>query len=124
MYIRNALLASCLTALASGVSRSKLSLHVNGVDSAALSWIQATQPALLKLLDPAGGEDAAVKAVSPATFLVGRIYSASQPTQGDPAAAAAAWFAAAWPTIARCPQVDVWEGYNEPSVGDVASMAW
>jgi len=86
------------------------SLHINGVDGTMISFITTTQPRVVKLLDPSPGQDTAVKAVSPGTFIVGRIYLATQPTGGDPTAAASAWFNATWPTIQGLPDIDVWEG--------------
>ena len=106
------------------VSKSKLSVHVNGVDATMAAWLAATRPAVVKLLDPSPGDVAAARAASPDALLVGRIYRPTQPTDGDPAAAAAAWFEDAWPTIAACAGIDVWEGYNEPGVGDVPKMTW
>lgn len=54
----------------------------------------------------------------------GRIYLASQPTDGDPSAAAAAWFNANNATIAAHPAVDFWEGYNEPGVSNIEDIEW
>lgn len=107
------------------VSKSKLSLHVNGVDAKMAAWLASTGPAVVKLLDPSPGDVKAARAASPGALLVGRIYRSMQPTDGDPATAAAAWFNDAWPTISACEDIDIlWEGYNEPDVGDVEKMAW
>jgi len=92
------------------VSASKLSVHVAALDDTMQAWIGATQPRVVKLLDPGSGWDAVVRSLSPATVIIGRVYQAAQPTSGDPAAAAAAWLAAVQPTIAVNPSVDYWEG--------------
>lgn len=120
------ILAGCTLVLLSGtsaLSASKLSIHINGVDGTMASWIAATQPQVVKLLDPNSGDVAAVKSASPNTIIIGRIYAPTQPMSGDPVAAAQAWIAASLPTIQACSGVDFWEGYNEPPT-DYASLLW
>ena len=116
--------ALCAVTASGALSRSKLSLHVNGVDANVSAFLAATQPRVVKLLDPSSGDVAAVKQASPRTVIIGRVYMPAQPVGGDPTAAAAAWLAAVAPSLAACPGVDYWEGYNEPGVGDAGSMAW
>lgn len=119
--------AAAIAALPSplpALSASKLSLHVARLDAPLLSWVGSVRPRLIKLLDPEDGWDAQVLAASPNTLLVGRVYSAAQPSSGDPEAAAAAWVASTAAAMDGNPHVTWWEGVNEPAVGSVAEMAW
>jgi hypothetical protein len=111
---------------APALSDSKLSIHVNAqsVNATFWAWVAQVRPRVLKLLDPVQGSDVAARAASPTTLLVGRVWTPAQPVDGDPAAAAAAWFNATLPTIRACPGIDVWEGYNEIDVHTVGLMAW
>ena len=108
------------------MSNSKLSIHVNqeSVDGTFLSWVQATQPRLVKVLDPVAGVDKALRAAAPNATLIGRIYLTNQPMDGDPSQAAEAWYAAVNSSITSLPGIDFWEGYNEPSCSPVGTMQW
>lgn len=108
------------------VSNSKLSIHVNqeAVDATFISWLQATQPRVIKVLDPSSGVDRIIRAAAPNATLIGRIYFASQPMSGDPSQAAQAWYISVSSTIASLPGIDFWEGYNEPASSPVATMQW
>lgn len=105
------------------LSNSKLSIHVNGVDGVMSAWLAAAQPRVVKLLDPSPSDVAAVRAAVPDTFIIGRVYQASQPMSGDPTAAANAWVTSNLPTLQACRGVDAWEGYNEPPA-DYESLQW
>ena len=110
-------------------SRSKLSLHVGdvaGVDATVLAFLAAARPRTLKLLDPHAGWAAAALRASPRTELVGRIWTPSQPTDGDPRAAAAAWLNASRATILASPEIRLWEGLNElpGTAGNRSLMRW
>lgn len=99
-----------------GVSNSKLTLHVGdvaGVDAAVAAFLAAAQPRTLKLLDPKPGWAAAALRASPETQLIGRVWTPTQPTDGDPRAAAAAWLNATRPFFSASPEIQLWEGYNE-----------
>jgi hypothetical protein len=98
------------------LSASKLSLHVgdvSGVDAPVAAFLAAARPRTLKLLDPRNGWAAAAKRASPETLLVGRLWTPTQPTDGDPRLAAAAWLNASRAAIAASPEISHWEGYNE-----------
>jgi hypothetical protein len=95
-----------------------------GLDSGLLAFLQASQPRVIKLLDPGQGADAQIRAVVPDVFIVGRVYLTNQPSSGDPVAAAQAWFGLVASSISGNPTVDVWEGYNEPGVGSLDEMTW
>ena len=56
----------------------------------------------MKLLDNFGPA-AAIKAAVPSTVIVGRIYLSNQPQDGDPVAAAQAWFNSNRGTIQNYP---------------------
>ena len=100
----------------STLSASKLSLHVgdvSGVDAPVAAFLATTRPRTLKLLDPRDGWAAAAKRASPETLLVGRLWTPTQPTDGDPRVAAASWLNASRAAIAASPEITHWEGYNE-----------
>ncbi len=103
--------------------RSKLSIQTAFVHSDAMPFIENAKPAVAKLL---GGYDKAarIKSVSPCTFIVGRIYEASQPTDGDAVTRAREWFNRNKATIQSAPQIDCWEGYNEIAVWNDVEMRW
>jgi hypothetical protein len=110
------LLALLPSASESGLSASKLTLHlgdVAGVDAAVTAFLAAARPRTLKLLDPKPGWAAAALRASPGTQLIGRVWMPTQPTDGDPRAAAAAWMNVVRPYFASSPQIQLWEGYNE-----------
>ena len=108
------------------ISNSKLSIHVNqeAVDATFISWLQATQPRVVKILDPSPGIDQVIRAAAPNATLIGRIYAADQPMSGDPSQVAQSWFSSVSGTIASLPGIDFWEGYNEPACSPVATMQW
>ena len=108
------------------ISNSKLSIHVNqeAVDATFISWLQATQPRVVKILDPSPGVDQVIRAAAPNATLIGRIYAADQPMSGDPSQVAQSWFSSVSGTIASLPGIDFWEGYNEPACSPVATMQW
>ena len=72
-------------------------------------------PRLVKILDNFGPA-AEIKAASPGTLIVGRIYEASQPSDGSPEQRAQEWWDRNRQRILGHPAVDYWEGYNEPGV--------
>jgi hypothetical protein len=72
------------------LSNSKLSIHTAmGTDSWTV--INQARPRVIKLLDNFGDDVVQMKAAVPGMQVVGRIYLANQPTDGDPAATALAW---------------------------------
>ena len=113
-----------LSTSAPEMTRSKISVHAGGLSASTQEILSTGRPRLVKLLDSLGGTASAVKKLDPGVFVVGRIYSSSQPQSGDPVVAAEAWWNSTSATILSSPDVDVWEGYNEPNVGSSALMAW
>jgi hypothetical protein len=79
---------------------------VAGLGSLSWQFIKQTQPRIVKILDSFGSNPAAVKAASPQTKIIGRIYLTSQPTGGDPTAAAQAWWNTVSSTVLSSPGVE------------------
>lgn len=96
-------------------SRSKLGLHVQWNNSPEImEFVRRMQPAVIKTLDDLGFV-AEVKQVSPQTVVVSRLTH-PQPMEGDPEAMARAFVATHLPIYLLHPDVDYWEGYNEPDI--------
>ncbi|MDD1653663.1 MAG: hypothetical protein LUQ64_03870, partial [Methanomicrobiales archaeon] len=109
--------------------KSKLTIHTSFTGGESMKFIQNAQPTTVKILGGSGtgspwDRAAAIKAVSPSTLIVGRIYFADEPATGDAATRAREWWDRCRGVILAYPQVDYWEGYNEPSVDSVAKMQW
>lgn len=121
LLVGMALLA--LPAARLGATCSKLSIHTGFTGSESATFIQTTQPTVVKLLG-AFNQAASIKSWSPNTRVVGRIYEASQPQDGDAATRAQEWWTRNKATIQAYPSVDYWEGYNEPVVGTIAQIQW
>lgn len=102
--------------------KSKLSLH-SGAGNLTSSFVSQAQPTTLKLLDNFGYA-ATAKQVSPDTLIVGRIFLAQQPVDGNPVTRAQEWWTQCGPIILQYPAVDYWEGYNEVDVSTVAKIQW
>lgn len=66
---------------------------------------------------------AALKSLSPGLIVIGRIYLAAQPQDGDPGLRAEQWWGQVNTTILASRAIDYWEGYNEPAAA-ADSMAW
>lgn len=79
---------------------------------------------MIKVLDPATGVDKVLRAAAPNATIIGRIYLANQPMNGDPSQAAQTWYDSVSDTIASLPGVDYWEGYNEPASSPASTMQW
>jgi hypothetical protein len=109
--------------------KSRLTIHTSFTGGESMKFIQEAKPATVKILGGSGtgspwDRAAAIKAASPGTVIVGRIYFADEPATGDAAARAREWWDRCRTVILAYPQVDYWEGYNEPSVDSVAKMQW
>jgi hypothetical protein len=126
IQLLQAVLVASLVFAATGaqMTKSKISVHAGGLSSETQQIIGVGRPRVVKLLDSLGATATAVKKMDPGVLVIGRIYQASQPTSGDPTAAAEAWWTAVSSTVLSSPDVDAWEGYNEPSVGSTAEMSW
>lgn len=102
---------------------SKLTIHGGFTGGESMRFIAQVQPAWVKVLDRV---DLAreIKLRSPGTKIVGRIYHPDQPQDGDPLQRAREWWSKVAGIVLNHPDVDYWEGYNEPGVGDLAAMNW
>jgi hypothetical protein len=103
-------------------SGSRLGLHVSRNSlPGIMQFVRDTHPTVMKGVDDVGflGE---VEQVSPATVTVGR-FVVEQPNmgQGDPVARAEAFVQANLARYQANPDVDFWEGWNEP---DSRQMDW
>ncbi|MBM3190313.1 MAG: hypothetical protein FJZ90_16535, partial [Chloroflexi bacterium] len=95
--------------------RSKLGLHVQWNNSPEImEYVRRMKPAVVKSVGDYGFL-AEVKEVSPTTLTLART-DRDQRMEGDPIAAARAYVAADLETYRRHPEVDYWEGINEPVV--------
>jgi len=101
---------------------SKLSIH-SGMGNNSWKIVENGKPRLIKLLDVFDGATQ-IKSDAPGIVVVGRIYLPDQPTDGDPQERANEWWSNVGPTIMQYPDVDYWEGYNEPDVGSISNMNW
>jgi len=108
---------------AGGTSGSRLTIHTGFTGFLSMAFIRDAKPRLVKILDNFGPA-AEIKAVSPGTAVIGRIYEASQPADGDPAQRAQEWWARNNNKILANGAVDYWEGYNEPDVSTAERIAW
>ncbi|KAH3759660.1 hypothetical protein Pelo_8558 [Pelomyxa schiedti] len=115
------LLVQCIFVVVA-LSNSKLSIHT-GMGQYSWTILNGGQPRVVKLLDNFG-DAASIKKSVPGIVIVGRIYLDSQPMDGDPATRASEWWSEVSGTILSYPDVDYWEGYNEPDVGTVSAMQW
>ncbi len=104
-------------------SGSRLTIHTSFTGPLSMAFIRDAKPGLVKILDNFGPA-AEIKSASPGTLIVGRIYEASQPSDGSPDERAQEWWARNRQRILDHPAVDYWEGYNEPGVDGVERIAW
>jgi len=109
--------------------QSRLTIHTSLLGPLSMPFIRDAKPRVVKLLGGSGtgspwDQAAAIKAASPGTLIVGRIYFADEPADGDPGTRAQQWWDRCRNVIQAYPAVDYWEGYNEPSVDTVAKMQW
>ena len=107
-----------------GTSGSKLTLHTGFTGGLSMAFVRDAKPRLLKILDNFGPA-AEVKALSPGTLIVGRIYEA----EPDQVTATRRRERRSGGTrnrdkILGHPAVDYWEGYNEPDASTVERIAW
>jgi len=108
----------------SGPGRSKLGLHVIQNNSPAImEYIRRTKPAVIKGLGGFGWSTE-VKKVSPQTVTVGRMLEDADEgiMTGDPEKFAQDFVARHLEEYLLNPDVDYWEGWNEPLPGP--RMAW
>jgi hypothetical protein len=104
--------------------KSKLSIHTGFGGPYSMPFVRDAHPTVVKILDSFEYADN-VKAASPGTRIVGRIYLPDQPMDGDPVARAGEWWDDCRNEILQHPDVDYWEGYNEPpGLNNAQAMAW
>jgi N-acetyl-anhydromuramyl-L-alanine amidase AmpD len=102
---------------------SKLTIHTGFTGPLSMPFLRDAKPRLVKILDNFGPA-ADIKAASPGTLIIGRIFEPTQPVDGDPAQRAQEWWARNRDRILAHPAVDYWEGYNEPGVASRDAVAW
>lgn len=105
--------------------KSKLTLHTSFMGGESMVFIREVKPPVVKILDNlAAASD--VKRVSPNTKIVGRIYFDpwQQMGVGSPEDRATDWWNAVKGSVLAHPDVDYWEGYNEPGINDAVRMSW
>ena len=102
---------------------SKLTIHAGFGGPRSMQFVQRAHPPLLKILDSFSAA-AEVKRLSPGTKIIGRAYLATQPMDGDPVLRAWEWWNRMRSLILQYPQIDYWEGYNEPVIQTTAVMDW
>ena len=107
-------------------SKSKLSIHA-GWGGGSDSFLRNARPRVVKILDEVG-KAALVKQLSPGTIVVGRIFAGSVPDgvvgNGSPVDRANEWWNTVRATVLAHPDVDYWEGLNEPVVTSAQTMSW
>jgi len=102
---------------------SKLTIHGGFEGPESMRFVREAQPATVKVLDRVEVARE-IKQVSPDTKVVARIYFASQPMDGDPVQRANEWWNQVANKVLNNPEVDYWEGYNEPGNLNASEMAW
>jgi hypothetical protein len=104
--------------------KSKIGIQTQFLEPGVMEFIETAKPVVVKLLNPALDRAAEIKQKSPSTFIVGRIYEPSQPMDNNPQTRAQEWFDRNRSTIQANPEIDCWEGYNEPGCENGSSMQW
>jgi PKD repeat protein len=103
--------------------QSKLTIHTGFGGPRSMPFIDRAKPRVVKILDSFSGA-AEVKRLSPSTQIIGRAYSSQQPMDGDPVQRAREWWERTKSVILQYPQIDYWEGYNEPIIQSPELMRW
>jgi hypothetical protein len=109
-----------------GQTASKLGIHlINNSDPYIMEFIRRVHPRLVKTIESLGWL-AEVKAASPDTVTIGRIYGQEETWVGtvDPIAAANAYVANNLQTYRLNPGVDYWEGWNEYVINTPERVSW
>ncbi len=104
-------------------AKSKLTIHTGFGGPLSMPFIAEAKPRVVKILDSFSGARE-VKAVSPQTTVIGRAFLAQQPMDGDPIQRANEWWNLNANLILQNPDVDYWEGYNEPIIQTNELMDW
>jgi hypothetical protein len=101
------------------VSKSKLAPHVQYLNSEVVSAIGDVKPRVVKVMDPGREQLEAIRAASPGSIIVARVYQANQDYQSDPEGAGIV-FANRYANIIDL--IDVAEVFNE-AVNNTCSAA-
>jgi len=97
------------------IGRSKLGIHVvQNNDPRIMDFVRRAQPAVMKGVGDLGFLSE-VKAVAPRVITIGRIDGANQMYYGEPEARAREFVGQYLEQFLLNPQVDYWEGWNEPT---------
>lgn len=109
-----------------GQTASKLGLHIiNNNDPYAMEFIRRVHPRVVKTVE-SWGWLADVKAASPNTVTIGRIYGQEETWVGtvDPVAAANAYVMNNLQTYQLNPGADYWESWNEYVINTPERVSW
>ena len=104
--------------------KSKLGIQTEFKYGDIMEFIRETKPVIVKIMNSHFEAAQEIKQFSPDTFIVGRIYSSNEPTNGVPEEKAQEWFNNNKETINSYSGFDCWEGYNEPVFNDKDGMEW
>jgi hypothetical protein len=88
-----------------------------------MRFVRDAKPAVLKILDSFSAARE-VKQISPETKIIGRAFLAQQPMDGDPVQRARGWWDRTKSLVLQYPEIDFWEGYNEPVIQTHELMRW
>jgi hypothetical protein len=103
---------------------SKLGITTSFAGPVSLPFIREARPRIVKIIDNFGAA-AEIKAQSPGTIIVGRVFDMNQqPQDGDPVLRAYEWWYRTRDRIQAAPAVDYWEGYVGPDVDSREKLAW
>ena len=115
--------AVVITVTSTSSAKSKLTIHTGFGGPLSMAFIAEAKPRVVKILDSFSGARE-IKAVSPQTTVIGRAFLARQPMDGDPIQRANEWWNLNANLILQNPDVDYWEGYNEPVIQTNELMDW
>ena len=103
--------------------QSKLTIHAGFGGPLSMQFVEKAKPRLIKILDSFSAAPT-IKQISPETKIIGRAYLPHQPMDGDPIQRAREWWNANRQIILQYPEIDYWEGYNEPIIHTPELMGW
>ena len=106
-----------------GNAKSKLTIHAGFGGPLSMQFVAEAKPRIIKILDSFSAAPE-IKRISPETQIIGRAFLANQPMDGDPIQRAREWWSQNANLIQQFPDVDYWEGYNEPIIQSVELMGW
>ncbi len=110
-----------VSSVGGGTGKSKLTIHAGFGGPLSMQFVAEAKPRIIKILDSFSAAPE-IKRISPETQIIGRAFLANQPMDGDPIQRAQEWWSGNANLIQQFPDVDYWEGYNEPIVQTVELM--